>query len=440
MIYIYTIHWQESVMLKYFLRHYLTFADKIIIYDNDSGYEFWLEHNDLLNDKIEIRTFHSDNEINESNYLAIKNEAWKECKNKGIDWVFVVDCDEIVYNPNMKSELSRLSNEGFTMVMPNWCEMITAEIPDTDKQIYESYQQGNYLTSGHYINNNHKISIFNPNAINNINYEVGCHSCNPIGRIKVFPLGDFKTLHYKSLGIDYLVERYGRLRERLSEENKEKGWGTHYLNSNEEIEKNYNELLNNSKNVVQEEKNIWGKCKEFGIQQKYNEFIPLLERIDKLPSKINCLEIGAYDFGCTTAFQNIFENCYVIEPDIRENAKRLNPNVKLINDFSENAFLEILNIKFDLIMIDGLHSFSGSLRDYFIYKNFLADDGIIAFHDIIDSQYHRNNNCFVAFAWQYIKQITDKTEEIISIEKTENDNFATQIDYKDWGGIGITWQ
>ncbi len=54
----------------------------------------------------------------------------------------------------------------------------------------------------------------------------------------------------------------------------------------------------------------------------------------------------------------------------------------------------------------------------------LNKGGIVFFHDIVDSEYHRSVNCYVSKFWDEVKN-TYKTLEI-----KDSDN-------SDWGGIGV---
>lgn len=193
-----------------------------------------------------------------------------------------------------------------------------------------------------------------------------------------------------------------------------------------------------------EKKRIWAKCREFGIQQKYLEFMRLLELIERLPHRKLCLEIGAFSYGCTVAFQELFDEVIVIEPAHNANEMHLLPSVEVIHEFSQNAITTLTSKiiesheKFDMIMIDGDHTELASSRDYLLYRNFLKDDGIIVFHDIIASDFHRQNNCFVSETWKWVKSKSPVTKEIISEVRTKRDIFPIDP-YSSWGGIGVTW-
>ncbi len=65
-----------------------------------------------------------------------------------------------------------------------------------------------------------------------------------------------------------------------------------------------------------------------------------------------------------------------------------------------NKLKEVLNgEELDFIFIDGDHTYEGVKQDYEMYKSLVKDGGYIAFHDINDTQFHRNNNCYVCKLW-----------------------------------------
>jgi predicted O-methyltransferase YrrM len=80
------------------------------------------------------------------------------------------------------------------------------------------------------------------------------------------------------------------------------------------------------------------------------------------------------------------------------------------------------NRKIDFLFIDGDHTYGGAKSDYFIYGEFVRPGGLIALHDVVDSENHRNCNCFVSKLWQEIKG--ENEIEIIFEPLT-------------WGGIGV---
>ena len=87
-----------------------------------------------------------------------------------------------------------------------------------------------------------KSIIFDPHRIVEINYNAGAHVASPLGVVRNAekPL---KVLHYKNLGLDYVLDRSHTLGGRLSEHNKKNNLGVHYLSSDETIVAEFNENM-----------------------------------------------------------------------------------------------------------------------------------------------------------------------------------------------------
>jgi cephalosporin hydroxylase len=57
----------------------------------------------------------------------------------------------------------------------------------------------------------------------------------------------------------------------------------------------------------------------------------------------------------------------------------------------------------DFLFIDGDHSHAGVKMDFETYGRFVRPGGLIAFHDIKDTDHHRYRGCFVADFWKELK-------------------------------------
>lgn len=168
------------------------------------------------------------------------------------------------------------------------------------------------------------------------------------------------------------------------------------------------------------DKKMWDLEKNKVVLSNQNEK-ELEELINILKSRKNdnILEIGVEYGGTTVEFCKIFKNVYSI--DITEYGtwdviKEHFPNWKyFIGDSnSEDIYNKIrnLNIKFDAIFIDGDHTYENVKNDYELYKEFVSDDGIIIFHDIIDGAINRSCNAWVYKLWEEIKNDYHYTELI----------------------------
>ncbi len=241
-IHVYTLCWNEEVILPYFLKHYETIAEKIIVYDNkstDNSLNILRAH-----PKVEIRIYDSNNQIRDDLYLGIKNNCWKEARDKA-DWVIVVDADEFIYHVDLYGFLEDHLLQGITLFKPKGYLMVSEKLPTTKGMIYEEIKTGIPQEASS------KPVIFNPNKIEEINFSAGAHSCNPTGEVNLYESsGNLKLLHYKVLSLDYLLTRSRQCKERLSDINKQNNWGKHYTVDEQIKTQKFFERLEEAKIII----------------------------------------------------------------------------------------------------------------------------------------------------------------------------------------------
>lgn len=218
----------EALMLPYALRHYLQFSDVTILENNSTdgspdiarslGAKVWDMHTPDVFDDIFNRN--------------VKNNCWKSSSS---DWVIIVDCDEFVYAPNIKDVLE---NTSATIVKTEWYEMYSEAFPITDGQIYD------VVTIGHL--GRTKMNLFRPYALQEMNYDTGSHYANPKGDVRIQETDKIKTLHFRHLGMDYIMQRNKVFGERLSQRNKERGISIHFSYPEEKVRQEYEEGVSKS--------------------------------------------------------------------------------------------------------------------------------------------------------------------------------------------------
>ena len=239
-IHLYSICYNEQVMLPHFIDHYSSFCDKLFIYDNFST--------DLSPDicknnaKVEFLNFETGGEIRDDVYLTIKNNVWKRSRGEA-DFVIVCDVDEFLYHNNLIEEINELIKNNVTLVKPQGYNMVSELLPTKENNIIVDFKMGVRSESFD------KVIIFNPNKIDEINYQAGSHKCFPVGSIK-YSSTIFKLLHYKYLNLEYLLARYDMFATRLSKFNKINKLGIHYSFSKRKIKNEFNHLLSICKNIV----------------------------------------------------------------------------------------------------------------------------------------------------------------------------------------------
>lgn len=116
----------------------------------------------------------------------------------------------------------------------------------------------------------------------------------------------------------------------------------------------------------------------------------------------------------------------------------LKRNVDFLSKFKGVCFIEgnshhlttldklkktLKGVSIDFLFIDGDHTYDGVKKDYEMYSTLVNSGGIIVFHDINDTQRHRERNVFVGKFWEEIKN-------------TEKEYFEINSN-KDWAGIGV---
>jgi len=239
-IHVYTVCWNEAAMLPHFLTYYSEFCEKIIVYDNystDDSVKICEQF-----PKVQIKNFFTDSEIRDDIYLKIKNEAWKNSRGQ-CDYVIVCDVDEFVYHPQLSDFLKQKAAEGITLFRTSGFNMVASDFPAPGINLIQTIREGVPSLSFS------KLSVFNPDLVEEINYEYGGHKCCPVGRLK-FSIDEVKLLHYKFLGLDRTLKRYREMGSRLSKYNRKRGLGLHYLYSSGRIKKEFNQLFKSKEQVI----------------------------------------------------------------------------------------------------------------------------------------------------------------------------------------------
>lgn len=195
------------------------------------------------------------------------------------------------------------------------------------------------------------------------------------------------------------------------------------------------------------------------IEQSFNKFGGLLKPIQVKHELINflklvknnepkyILEIGTANGGTLFLFSKISnDNAEIISIDMPgggfgggyplwkipfyNSFASNNQKIHLLrlNSHDQSTLENVKNIigdrKIDLLFIDGDHSYDGVKSDFDMYKSLMRNNGIIAFHDIVD--HGNNSDRKVNIFWEELK-LKYKHLEIV-----ENWN-------QRWGGIGIIY-
>ena len=243
-VHYYAVCWNEEAILPWMFKHYDQFVDRFTIYDNYSSDK--TENIINNNTNAEIIKFGKEGHFDDSANQRIKNSCWKQSRGKA-DLVVVCDMDEFLYHADLENLLRRLCKDKVTFPTTVGYEMYGESIPKYDghQQLTDLIQKG---VRSEWLD---KHIIFDPHRIVDTYFDPGAHHANPTGIVRRGTEDTtLKVLHYKNLGLDYLLARYKKLGERLSTFNIENELGTHYLAKQKEIEEQFAAGLAASRPVI----------------------------------------------------------------------------------------------------------------------------------------------------------------------------------------------
>jgi predicted O-methyltransferase YrrM len=91
--------------------------------------------------------------------------------------------------------------------------------------------------------------------------------------------------------------------------------------------------------------------------------------------------------------------------------------------------------KYDLIFIDGDHSYEGVKKDFNLYKNLLSDRGYIAFHDIDPN--HIFANSYAGQVYKFWQDLDEGSKINLVCTKSTGKVKLNGIHSQGFGGIGL---
>lgn len=215
----------ESEILPYTLRHYKTFASRIVVHDLGSTDSCQKIATDA---GAEIKQWDCRGEFDDRLNKKIKNECWL---GTSASWVACVDADEMFYFPSgAEQTLEAYAAQGVEVVKPFGYEMMSDVFPTGPGQIYDEVKHGGRDDFWYA-----KPVCFRPNRIASLDFGTGAHVVTIMmkdGR-KVYV--DSKTphsvpstylLHFHHIGgVERITKRYAENQSRQSAINKQFKWG-----------------------------------------------------------------------------------------------------------------------------------------------------------------------------------------------------------------------
>ena len=232
-VHYYAVCWNEERMLPFVFRHYDGFVSRYVFYDNESTDDSQRIIQSHPNSYV--KTFHTDG-FDDNVHNMIKNSCWKKSRGRA-DYVIVCDVDEMLYHKEMQQMLTHAHKNHISFFQPEGWDMYSETFPPSNSTLTETVTKGT-RNKGY-----GKCILFDPHRIVDINYEPGAHFCHPTGMVKTSEDYDLKVLHYKNLGLDYVMSRINAYRARLTDQIKEEGLAIHYCYSDKQIEEEFEKEL-----------------------------------------------------------------------------------------------------------------------------------------------------------------------------------------------------
>lgn len=241
-VHIYIMAYNEAILMPYLLRHYSTFADKIFVYDDgsDDGTREIVAGCPIA----ELRDLDCGNEMNDAKWRVFWSSIYKQSRGEA-DFVMLADADEFYYHKDMRSLLESYKAMGINMPLVSGYNMVSEAPPSNNYQIYDE------IWNGYPYAPESKQCVFDPAL--DVSYGCGRHQIEyvmPIEAVRSTNTPEISLLHYAHMGVDYLMNRRLRWRERMSQANKDNGWGSYIFNDEDWHQGEHHEAVKLSQPLV----------------------------------------------------------------------------------------------------------------------------------------------------------------------------------------------
>lgn len=211
----YCLAYNEALLLRYWVRHYKTFCDRVIVYLDVDTTDDSRQIATMFG--AEVRTYQGNGALDDIAFIEFAQSHYPEARGRA-DWVIWADADEILYHPRMSIRLDELARREINVPAVVGYDMFSNHPPAGYGQIYEEIDSG--IESQAY----GKVCIFDPSL--DVRWAAGKHTA-AISEPHMRGGTDdpLKLLHYRWLGEEYFLARNARNFSRINAENIERRHG-----------------------------------------------------------------------------------------------------------------------------------------------------------------------------------------------------------------------
>ena len=219
------LRYGDDWLVPYVVRHYLSYADKLVIHDAGGGAS--LEGFAERDKRVCVLPWDC-HEVSDMRYAELRNSCWKGTK---ADWVVVADMDEFIWFPEgAEKSLGAYTQMGAASIRPHGFEMFSETYPTTQGQIYDEIKFGAPDDKWYA-----KPILFRPTLVSDMRWGLGSHECDPVlhdgRRFHVGPRWPFAKppcylLHFHHIGpAKDIGDKYDATITRMCAQNKKMHWG-----------------------------------------------------------------------------------------------------------------------------------------------------------------------------------------------------------------------
>lgn len=282
---VYTVSYNEEIMLPFMIKHYRERFPKchIVVYDNqstDNTAEIARSNN------CEIRYYNSGNKHDELLMWKTKNTCYKDAKT---DWVLICDTDELL--DISEDQLKQEEENGVTKIKSICYHMVNKY----DNFDLESINYGFRDIKSYNGSVYDKDLLFNKKHVD-INYNgAGCHDTSSSGN--VVNSKPYNLFHYKYCNENYFVNKRAVTNlNRLNDRDRKYGYGVECLRGEQKLREEYHYVRDHSIRLFDHYKHFYHKIRGwFNCQDLFSDII------NKLPNNSHMVEIGVWR-GASTSY------------------------------------------------------------------------------------------------------------------------------------------